>query len=230
MSSDQITSGYQTKFETVVIGDSNYRLQLLHDRQQYSDPLGAAAAAGVPPASWPLFGQIWPAGIILADFIDRMEQHCLDGVRILEIGCGLGLASLVACRRGADITACDYHPLAQQFLKNNAQLNGFPEIPFVISDWSQANSLLGTFDLIIGSDVLYEPNQPALLADFIHRHARIDAAAIIIDPNRGNQAKLNRAMQTFGYSCVSEKIKTPLALNLQFTGHMLTYRHAGATR
>lgn len=35
---------------------------------------------------------------------------------MLEIGCGLGLSSIVLHQMGMDITASDYHPLAKEFL------------------------------------------------------------------------------------------------------------------
>jgi predicted nicotinamide N-methyase len=214
--------GYQTKFETIAIGDSNYRIRSLRDKQQYSDPLGTAADAGVSSASWPLFGHLWPAGIILADLMDR---HRIDGLRILEIGCGLALASLVISRRGADITASDYHPLAHEFLDHNVALNGFPAIPFVLGDWSKTHAALGKFDLIIGSDILYEPDHPGLLANFIHCHANADVEVIIIDPDRGRHSKLSNAMDALGYQCSREKIQSQLALELCFKGHRLTFEH-----
>lgn len=217
---EQIMPGYQTKFETIAIGDSNYRIRSLRDKQQYSDPLGSAADAGVSSASWPLFGHIWPAGIILADLMDRQR---IDGLRILEIGCGLALASLVISRRGADITASDYHPLAREFLENNVALNGFRAIPFALGDWAKNQAALGTFDLIIGSDILYEPDHPALLANFIDGHANAAVKIIIVDPDRGRHSKLNLAMRTLGYECSREKIQSPLALKLCFKGHRLTF-------
>jgi ETFB lysine methyltransferase len=211
---------YQTKFETVAIGGSSYRIRSLRDRQQYFDPLGIAASSGVSPANWPLFGILWPAGIILADL---MDTHPVAGLRILEIGCGLALASLVSCRRGADITATDHHPLAQDFLETNTALNGFPNIPFALGDWASAQLELGLFDLIIGSDILYEPDHPGLLAGFIDSHAKADTKIIIIDPDRGRHAKFNTAMHELGYICTTKKIKSQRAFELQFKGRILTF-------
>ena len=54
----------------------------------------------------------------------------IGGRRILEVGCGLALPSLVLAGRGADITATDYHPLAGEFLERNARENGVPAISF----------------------------------------------------------------------------------------------------
>jgi len=48
---------------------------------------------------------------------------------MLEVGCGLALASLVCHRRGIDVTASDCHPLASRFLLDNLRLNGLPSLP-----------------------------------------------------------------------------------------------------
>lgn len=78
------------------------------------------------------------------------------GKRILEVGCGIGLASLVLNRRRADMTATDRHPEVQVLLAINTALNGDKEIPFVRTAWADPKTELGEFNLIIGSDVLYE--------------------------------------------------------------------------
>ena len=83
----------------------------------------------------------------------------IAGKRILEIGCGVGLASLVLNHRGADITATDYHPEANNFLKKNTHLNEDPDISFIRTGWEDLSpNTLGFFDLLIGSDLLYERN------------------------------------------------------------------------
>ena len=133
---------------------------------------------GVSPAHWSLFGNLWPAACVLAE---RMAQIDFRGRRVLEVGSGLGLASLVAQSRGADVTASDIHPLCQLFLDGNAVRNQMPKIPFHRADWAETESPLGRFSLIIASDVLYEGNHAALLSglapkkdgDHITRAARL---------------------------------------------------------
>ncbi len=106
--------GYQTKRERVAIaGVDDLVIRSLLDRQQFFDPLGEADRLGISSAAWPLFGLLWPSGAQLAA---RMALRPVCSTeRILEIGCGLALASLVGHRRGADVTASDYHPLAGAF-------------------------------------------------------------------------------------------------------------------
>ncbi|MGE0557721.1 MAG: methyltransferase, partial [Burkholderiales bacterium] len=156
--------GYEV--ETVIhrVGGSDYHIRALLNRQQYSDPDGSAERAGVSPASWPLFGVVWPAGLALAE---EMSRFPFAGRHILELGCGIGLASLVLARRGADITACDHHPLAGEFLRHNTDINGLPPITFFKAPWLGPTPQLGRFDLIIGSDLLYERDHAMLLAGFM---------------------------------------------------------------
>ncbi|MDE8603082.1 hypothetical protein M3I01_009105 [Marinomonas sp. RSW2] len=51
-----------------------------------------------------------------------MFKHEVKGLKILEVGCGIELASLVLNHRLADITATDYHPEAGNFLNENTLL------------------------------------------------------------------------------------------------------------
>src|SRR5690606_9671466 len=46
---------------------------------------------GISSAQWGLFGQVWPVGTLLAEAMDTAE---VEGKRILELGCGIGLPSL----------------------------------------------------------------------------------------------------------------------------------------
>ncbi|PDH40525.1 MAG: hypothetical protein CNE99_03515 [OM182 bacterium MED-G24] len=79
---------YEVIDQTVVVGGEFFQIRVLKNRTQYHDPDGSHEAAGVAPASWPMFGALWPAGLILAELMTRSELHNL---RILELGCGLAL-------------------------------------------------------------------------------------------------------------------------------------------
>lgn len=216
---------YEVKYETFSIHDTDYRIRSLLDRQQYSDPDGVAERAGIPPSMWPIFGLVWPAGVFLAE---TMATYPVDGKRILEIGCGIGLASLVLHNEGADITATDLHPLAESFLDENLSLNDLPTLPFHGGDWGQEVPELGQFDLLIGSDLLYEPEHPKLLANFIDRHANEGAEVIIVDPGRGQQGRFNRAMDARGYGRETAWAdQLPVRERLD-KGYVLNYRRSAA--
>lgn len=214
--------GYEVKFQQVgVIGGAGLEIRSLLDRQQYSDPLGEAEAAGISPATWPLFGQVWPSARKLADLMQVRE---LGGLRILEIGCGLALASMVIHRRLGDITASDCHPLTHSFLSSNLLLNGLPDLKYETGNWGRGNPELGEFDLIIGSDVLYERSHPEQLAAFIQLHAAMRAEVLIVDPNRSNRAPFNRAMALLGFVLTETSIDAPLDDGSPYRGRLLQYR------
>jgi SAM-dependent methyltransferase len=146
----------QTRVDTHHFDGIAYRIRCLIDGNQFDDPDGVTEALGISSASWPFFGMLWPSGLLLADLLSREP---LGGGRILELGCGLGMASLVINARGGDILATDYHPRAEVFLHDNSRRNALTDTPFQRLDWRMPNPDLGVFDLIIGSDLLYEPRR-----------------------------------------------------------------------
>ncbi len=188
--------GYRTHIHQLTFGQRTYAIRALADTQQYADPDQTAADAGISSAQWSLFGQVWPAGQRLAE---AMASHDIAGKRILELGCGLGLASLVLRGRGADIVASDYHPLAEVFLAYNAALNALDSVPYRQLDWEAAPREMGRFDMIIASDVLYESRHAAMLATLVPQLAAPACEIVISDPGRGNGNTLSRLLADSGF-------------------------------
>ena len=143
--------GYQTRQQQVAIrGADSLLIRSLLDRQQYADPDGRAEAAGFSSATWPLFGMLWPSGLQLAAHMAARPLKA--GERILEVGCGLALASLVCHRRGIDVTASDAHPLAPDFLHDNLSLNALAPLVYRRGDWLEVE---------IKSDMLFASGSAA---------------------------------------------------------------------
>ncbi len=255
--------GYLTKQECIAIsGVADLHIRSLLDNQQFSDPQGLAALVGISAATWPLFGLLWPSG---AELAARMGQRPVTaGERILEIGCGLGLASLVGHRRGADMTASDCHPLAGLFLANNLRLNGLAPMKYRHGLWGEvahpappadgsphlpasapgvqavedsghtANDgsvdVSGRFDLIMGSDVLYERDDSGGLARFIEDHTQPSAEVWIVDPHRGNRPAFNRRMADLGFDLSEQRLdRLATPLHTAYRGRMLTYTRSTAS-
>jgi predicted nicotinamide N-methyase len=194
---DDLLSHVEVETSTLRVGAHDYHIRSLRDRQQFWDPDSLSAQAGISSALWPLFGVVWPAGLALAE---EMSQFPIDGKRILEVGCGIGLCSLVLQQRGANITASDYHPLAEEFLRYNTDLNGLLPIHFQHAPWVGPNLDLGRFDLLVGSDLLYERDHPALLAAFLACHANPIAQVILTDPGRTYCGQFSTKMAAQGYT------------------------------
>lgn len=211
----------RVRYQTVEIGDTDFHLRTLRDNQQFEDNDGIAASLGISSATWPRFGTVWPSGERLAKL---MFDYDIEGKRILEVGCGIGLASLVLNSRRADITATDYHPEAGNFLAENAALNKGAAIPYVRADWADQNNRLGQFDLIIGSDILYESDHAELLSNFINFHAKPSCTIIIVDPGRSHRGRFSKLMEALGYEHPPAKTEEWEGLSQQFKGRVLYYK------
>jgi predicted nicotinamide N-methyase len=212
---------YLLKHETITVNNSDYLIRSLKDRQQFYDHEECAAALGISSATWSLFGVVWPASRILAATVSMIA---LEGKRVLEIGCGIALSSLVLHKMGVDITASDYHPLAKEFLDENVLTNKLPPIKFQTGNWEVENPLLGEYDLIIGSDILYEPAHAEFVSNFIHDHSNTNVEVIIVDPNRGNRANFTKKMIALGYTHHFEPFNVQELDETSCKGRILHYR------
>ena len=192
--------GFTTRNITVQVGGHAYKLRVLSDRQQFADPDGHGERLGISSAQWCLFGQLWPSGQLLAQAMVRAD---ITGKRVLEVGCGIGLASLVLQRRGAIVVASDMHPQTEPFLAYNAALNDLPALHYRQLLWGHPLPALGDFDMIIASDVLYERDHAQLLSGVVERHARAVCELVFTDPGRGHSAELTRRLTAQGFD-VSE--------------------------
>lgn len=211
---------YRVRYQTVEVDYLDIHVRSLRDNQQFSDPLGEAEALGISSAQWSLFGIIWASSEILAH---EMANFTIDNKRILELGCGMALSSLVLNARHADITATDIHPEAGGFLAENVKLNDGKKIPFLRTGWKDVCGGLGKFDVIIGSDVLYEPAQIELLSTFINRHTKPKCEVILVDPGRANHTSFSKKMVALGYSHVQQSLKKDNLIVKEFKGKILRY-------
>jgi len=192
-----MASSLRVRYQTLEFDGVDIHVRTLRDNQEFSDDDGIAEGLGISSATWPLFGIIWPSGEVLAHL---MSDFHIEGKRILEVGCGIALSSLVLNHRHADITATDYHPEAGNFLQENTELNHDADIPYLRTGWEDHNVSLGEFDLIIGSDLLYERGHAEMLSEFINNHAKPHCEVILVDPGRGHHARFSKQMVSLGYS------------------------------
>jgi predicted nicotinamide N-methyase len=79
----------------------------------------------------PYWAELWPAARALAEALPDVR-----GLRVVELGCGLGLPSLVAAARDASVTATDWSPDAIELLRENAARNGL-EVRAEVRDWRE---------------------------------------------------------------------------------------------
>jgi predicted nicotinamide N-methyase len=135
------------------------------------------------PVEWaplaPYWAILWRSGVALAHELGGIP---LDGRRLVELGCGLGVPSLAAARAGATVLATDAEPQALQLLERNA-LENEVSLDTAVVDWAAPEQLVDSepFDLVVASDVLYERPSVARLLNLLPLLA---PEAWIADPGR----------------------------------------------
>ena len=128
----------------------------------------------------PYWADLWPSAFILAG---RLADTKGGGRRLLELGCGSGLVATVAALAGFAVTASDYYDDALLFAKTNAWRNG-AAVETRNVDWRGLPADLGTFDLVVASDVLYEPRYADLVAGAFAGTLARRGIGLLTDPGR----------------------------------------------
>ena len=103
---------------------------------------------------------LWEASFFLADYLIANAQ-IVRGKRVLELGSGLGFLSLVCSHLGAKkVLATDYHHDVLEMLDTNMKLNPSLSGNITVSnlDWNNPSTLDSSVDLVICSDVVYDPD------------------------------------------------------------------------
>jgi predicted nicotinamide N-methyase len=143
---------------------------------------GEWAANTVPNGEPPYWVQIWPASVAMARLLWRRGD--LTGQRVLDLGCGLGVPGITACRAGAVVTFADVKPDALAFATWNGARQGSPVAPIARQvDWSQAE-VPGPFDLMLLADVSYRPVHHAALKRHIRSCLAAGGVVLHADPVR----------------------------------------------
>ena len=154
----------------------------------------------------PYWADVWESAIVLAEDLALVNG---GGMTLLELGCGLGLPSLVAARQGFRVVASDYERPALEGVVYNAAKNGFPPPEARVVDWRDPPADLGRFDRVLAADVLYERHHPAALAAVIQRSLADGGIALVADPGRAAAAHFASACESIGLDVARMPARRP---------------------
>jgi predicted nicotinamide N-methyase len=127
----------------------------------------------------PYWAELWKSGVALAEEIAGRDVR---GLRVVELGCGLGVPSLAASLAGAEVLATDWSPTAIALLEENARRNDV-RLETAIVAWAHADALVerGPWDLLLAADVLYERRNVDELLELL---PRLGGSVLLADPGR----------------------------------------------
>ena len=107
---------------------------------------------------------MWPSSIALTNLLFDRD---ITGQRILEVCCGLGLVSPQLKLHGANITAIEIHPIVGELRARTCRLNWIELVSSVATSLGDHHTDLGSFGLIVASDILYKPDHVRTLPWFL---------------------------------------------------------------
>ncbi len=129
----------------------------------------------------PYWADIWPASLGLARYLMRGPE--LTGLRVADLGCGIGLAGLAAGVRGAQVVFQDQAEDALRFARFNALKNAVQDLETVQLNWDHG-VLPGQFDRLLLADVAYEERNFVPLQRHLECCLAPQGMAILADPYR----------------------------------------------
>jgi len=131
-----------------------------------------------PMADFPMWAKFWEASVVLTHYMAGLPVDTHR--RILELGSGLGVAGIVAASMGHAITLTERNPDALNFLQANAGSNGCDRIAIHHLDWFHPQ-LEGCFDLIIGSEIVYQDSVVEALWALFKKHLALDGRVVLAE-------------------------------------------------
>jgi predicted nicotinamide N-methyase len=195
---------YRLTLMRATVGDHGFELRCLRDFDEAVDQMFEELEEGGAGEQLielcPFFGKLWPAARALSAYLAALGTAGLAGRQVLEVGCGLALPSLVAARLGAVVTASDFHPDVAAFLQDNVARNGLGDVAYRVADWRAPALDLGRFDLVIGSDILYDREHALGVSLLLQRHTRPGGRVVITDPGRAYLQEFASRMRDLGFA------------------------------
>lgn len=167
----------------------------LQSERQFHDQQAAQRAAALGPSHYRfdddsyLGHESWiaPALGALGD---------VRGLRVLDLGCGHGMASVVLARRGARVTACDLSLGYVREADRRAQANG-AALRLLVCDGEHLPFADGSFDRVWGNAILHHLDL-SVVARELHRALAPGGIAVFCEPWAGNRW-LNLARRSLPY-------------------------------
>ena len=149
----------------------------------------------------PFWAATWRAAQGLDRFLERLQ---IENVRVLELGCGTGQAGIGAALRGARVTMTDAVGLALLVARLNATriTDG---IRFRRLRWLQ-DHLQQTFPVIIGSDLVYDPNIFEPLLGCAKEHLSKGGRLYLSEPYRHTGEIFSRRVRELGWKAIEHDV------------------------
>jgi predicted nicotinamide N-methyase len=161
---ERIRSKFSIETVPLRIGDRVLKIIQIKDYEEYI--LDQIDAGDPDVTEAPFWVKLWEASFVLAYFLGKQPVN--PRCRMLEIGAGIGIVGIYAALCGHRITITDINEDALLFARANALLNGLRDLDIRRLDWSDPQEK-DVYDMVVGSEVVYDRRSYALLVNFLQR-------------------------------------------------------------
>ena len=135
-----------------------------------------------PNTPFPFWAKLWPSSIALLDVLEA-HPHLIQNKHVLELGAGIGLPSLMLAPITKSIQISDYDKEAVVLLQKNIEHLQLQNAEALQLDWNHIPENLNP-EVIIFSDVNYDPGQFDVLIHLIDKFMNQGCAIILSTPQR----------------------------------------------
>jgi 2-polyprenyl-3-methyl-5-hydroxy-6-metoxy-1,4-benzoquinol methylase len=183
----RIRRQYATVCETYRFADLSLPFTRVVDPDEMLQQMeGEPAPTGESKKTWqPYWAELWECSFVVAETLAGRD---LSGMRLLDVGCGLGLTGTVAAAKGAWVTMIDAAHPALLF----ARLNSWPwrdRVRIRRLDWRHERLAGQPFDLIVGADVVYDRDDWPFLEAFWRNHLLAHGTLLLGEGGRSTGAE-----------------------------------------
>lgn len=197
----RVTVKYPTITRSIKIAEKVFVLEAIRDLDEAIDLLcnSISPEDQLDPFAedlCPYFGILWPSAIGLSHFL-AANPELVKNKTVLELGSGLGLPSLVASHLGGNVMATDFHPDVEEYFLRNCRHSSVP-CEYQRLNWREDLPQVKKFDVVIGSDVLYESRHPREVALGLLKFVNPNGTIILSDPGRNYLQQFVTAMNEEG--------------------------------
>ncbi len=162
--------------------------------------------------------KLWDGAYLLAKYVEAGVECGTDfwgGKQCIELGAGCGLVGLVAWLNGAQVTLTDLEDTIPHTEKNintnmdrwkakNNLMPPYEKLDIKALSWGKENSstLNRTYDVILGSDIIYHPDTVVLLLETLDVLSTTETKIFIAYKKRGlGEDIFFDKLSTFSFEC-----------------------------
>ena len=140
---------------------------------------------------------LWESAVGLARYMTGRPET-VAGLRVLELGTGVGVAGIAAAYLGAKVSQTDYQKGVLQLAQRNAAQNNVPDIRYFLADWRRWTHH-EVYDVLLGADIMYERATHYYLGEIFSSNLAPGGTILLSDPGRPQSLEFAALLEKHGW-------------------------------